>query len=80
MIKSKTGEPGCFEVTETTRLSLERWIGTPEMIGVKFLCPDEFIAVRACLPSVCASRPGLVRPARPGALRLFAPIQCAEPR
>lgn len=36
MIKSKTGEPGCFEVTETTRLSLERWISTPEMIGVKF--------------------------------------------
>lgn len=37
MIQSKTGKPVWFEITETTRLSLERWIGDPEMIGLEFL-------------------------------------------
>jgi integrase len=40
MIQSKTGKPVRFEITETTRLSLERWIGDPEMIGLKFLWPS----------------------------------------
>lgn len=39
MIRSKTGKPVRFEITETTRLSLERWIGDPEMIGLDFLWP-----------------------------------------
>ena len=34
MIQSKTGKPVRFEITETTRLSLERWIHDPEMIGL----------------------------------------------
>ena len=29
MIQSKTGKPVRFEITETTRLSLERWIQDP---------------------------------------------------
>ena len=40
MIQSKTGKPVRFEITETTRLSLERWIGDPEMIGLEFLWPS----------------------------------------
>ena len=39
MIQSKTGKPVGFEIAETTRLSLERWIRDPEMIGPEFLCP-----------------------------------------
>lgn len=40
MIQSKTGKPVRFEITETTRLSLERWIQDPEMIGLEFLWPS----------------------------------------
>jgi hypothetical protein len=40
MILSKTGKPVRFEITETTRLSLERWIRDPEMIGLEFLWPS----------------------------------------
>jgi integrase len=40
MIQSKTGKPVRFEITETTRLSLERWISDPEMIGLEFLWPS----------------------------------------
>ncbi len=40
MIQSKTGKPGRFEITETTRLSLERWIGDAEMNGLEFLWPS----------------------------------------
>lgn len=40
MIQSKTGKPVRFEITETTRLSLERWIRDPEMIGLEFLWPS----------------------------------------
>jgi integrase len=40
MIQSKTGKPVRFEITETTRLSLDRWIRDPEMIGLEFLWPS----------------------------------------
>jgi integrase len=40
MIQRKTGKPVRFEITETTRLSLERWISDPEMIGLEFLWPS----------------------------------------
>ncbi|MBV0893274.1 tyrosine-type recombinase/integrase [Paracoccus sp. Z118] len=40
MIQSKTGKPVRFEITETTRLFLERWIRDPEMIGLEFLWPS----------------------------------------
>lgn len=40
MIQSKTGKPVRFEITETTRLALERWICDPEMIGLDFLWPS----------------------------------------
>lgn len=42
MIQSKTGKPVQFEITETTRVSLERWIGDPEMNGHEFLWPSRF--------------------------------------
>lgn len=37
---AKTGKPVRFVITETTRLSLERWIRDPEMIGLDFLWPS----------------------------------------
>lgn len=37
MIQSKTGKPVRFEIAETTRVFLERWIGDPKMIGLEFL-------------------------------------------
>lgn len=40
MIQSKTGKPVRFEITETTRQSLEQWIRDPEMICLKFLWPS----------------------------------------
>jgi integrase len=40
MIQCKTGKPVRFEITETTRVSLERWIRDPEMIGLEFLWPS----------------------------------------
>lgn len=40
MIQSKTGKPVRFEITETTRQSLDRWIRNPEMIGLEFLWPS----------------------------------------
>ena len=40
MIQSKTGKPVRFETTETTQLSLERWIRDPEMLGLEFLWPS----------------------------------------
>lgn len=40
MIQSKTGKPVRFEITESTRQSLERWIADPEMGGVEFLWPS----------------------------------------
>jgi integrase len=40
MIQSKTGKPVRFEITETTRVSLDRWISDPEMIGFEFLWPS----------------------------------------
>lgn len=40
MIQSKTGKPVRFEITESTRQSLERWIADPEMVGVEFLWPS----------------------------------------
>lgn len=40
MIQSQTGKPVRFEITETTRQSLDRWIRDPEMIGLEFLWPS----------------------------------------
>ena len=40
MIQSKTGKPVRFEITESTRQSLERWLADPEMIGVEHLWPS----------------------------------------
>lgn len=40
MIQSKTAKPVRFEITETTRLSLERWIHDPEVVGEEFLWPS----------------------------------------
>lgn len=42
--QSKTGKPVRFEITETTRQSLERWIADPEMIGSEFLWPSRLHA------------------------------------
>jgi integrase len=42
--QSKTGRPVRFEITETTRDSLERWIATPEMRRAEHLWPSRFHA------------------------------------
>ena len=42
--QSKTAKPVRFEITETTRQSLERWITDPEMVGLKFLWPSRLRA------------------------------------
>lgn len=42
--QSKTGKPVRFEITDTTRQSLEQWIADPEMIGSKFLWPSRLHA------------------------------------
>lgn len=34
------GKPVRFEITETTRQSLERWIADPEMLGLEYLWPS----------------------------------------
>ncbi len=39
---SKTGKLFRFEITETTRKSLERWIAEPEMLGLDYLWPSRF--------------------------------------
>ncbi|MFC3314430.1 tyrosine-type recombinase/integrase [Falsigemmobacter intermedius] len=40
MTQSKTGKPVRFEITDTTRQSLDRWIRNPEMTGREFLWPS----------------------------------------
>lgn len=42
--QSKTRKPVSFEITETTRLSVERWIKDPEMIGCEYLWPSHLHA------------------------------------
>ncbi len=42
--QSKTRKPVRFEITETTRLSLERWIKDPEMVGCEYLWPSRLHA------------------------------------
>ncbi len=42
--QSKTRKPVRFEITETTRLALDRWIRDPEMIGCEYLWPSRFHA------------------------------------
>lgn len=39
MIQSRTGRAVRFEITGTTRQSLDRWVRDPEMIGLEFLWP-----------------------------------------
>ena len=38
--QSKTHKPVRFEITDTTRVSLERWINDPEMMGCEYLWPS----------------------------------------
>jgi site-specific recombinase XerC len=38
--QSKTGKPVRFEIIDTTRQSLERWVADPEMIGLEYLWPS----------------------------------------
>jgi site-specific recombinase XerC len=38
--QSKTRKPVRFEITETTRRSVERWLKDPEMIGCEYLWPS----------------------------------------
>ena len=38
--QSKTRKPVRFEITETTRMSVERWIKDPEMTGCEYLWPS----------------------------------------
>ena len=40
IIQSKTGKLVRLEISETTRLSLDRWIHDPEMRGLEFLWPS----------------------------------------
>lgn len=40
VIPSKTGKPVRFEITETTRHALQRWIADSEMTGSEFLWPS----------------------------------------
>lgn len=40
IVQSKTGKPVRFEITETTRHSLQRWIADSEMTGAEFLWPS----------------------------------------
>ncbi len=54
MIQSKTGKLVRFEITETIRLSLERWITTPEMIGLEFLWPSRIPRSPHVSTSQCA--------------------------
>jgi site-specific recombinase XerC len=42
--QSKTRKPVRFEITDTTRLSLERWIKDPEMTGCAYLWPSRLHA------------------------------------
>jgi site-specific recombinase XerC len=42
--QSKTGRPVRFEITDTTRQSLEQWIADPEMVGSEFLWPSRLHA------------------------------------
>lgn len=46
--QSMTGKPVRFEITETTRQSLERWIGDPEMLGWSISGPAVSIIVCIC--------------------------------
>lgn len=41
IVQRKTGKPVRFEITETTRLSLDRWISDPEKTGLEFLWPSQ---------------------------------------
>ncbi len=40
IVQSKASKPVRFEITETTRLSLERWVSDPKMTGLEFLWPS----------------------------------------
>lgn len=42
--QSKTRKPARFEITETIRLSVERWIKDPEMLGCRYLRPSRLHA------------------------------------
>lgn len=42
VLQSKTQQPVCFEVSEGTRVSLERWMKDPLMIGSEHLWPGRF--------------------------------------
>jgi site-specific recombinase XerC len=40
IVQSKTGKPVRFEITETTRLSIEQWVSDTQMTGLEFLWPS----------------------------------------
>lgn len=42
VVQSKTGHPVQFEITETTRASLNDWIKHPGMVGCPYLFPSRF--------------------------------------
>ena len=42
VIQQKTGRPVRFEITETTRTCLTRWIASPAMTGMPYLWPSRF--------------------------------------
>jgi len=42
VVQSKTGHPVQFEITETTRASLDDWIKHPGMVGCPYLFPSRF--------------------------------------
>ena len=42
ILQSKTQKPVQFEITDTTRASLEDWIGHPGMQGCPYLFPSRF--------------------------------------
>lgn len=42
IIQSKTNKPVQFELAENTRETVTNWIGSPEMIGCRFMFPSRF--------------------------------------
>lgn len=53
--QSKTRKSVSFEIAETTRLALERWIKDPEMISSEYLWPSPSTRARS---SRCVNMPG----------------------
>lgn len=78
MIQCKTGKPVRFEITETTRLSVERRIRDPEMIGLEFLWPRRIHGRPHLSTRLYADRPGVGHVGRTGAERLWHAFDAAD--